>query len=246
MFNKAYTSRQQLTGQLLRKSWIDVCNGIKSILKDVDIIKPVKILVDLIKSINPEYTIISDVGNHELWLSLAYYYSGINNRILYSNSFGSLGCSLPKAIGAYYATNKPVISFNGDQGFQFNLQELQFISNSKIPIKIVVINNQSSGMIKSKEQELYNGKYIHTTIDSGYYPPSVKDIAHAYKIPYKRIGIDDRDCGVLSFEETLHPEILEIKISENYSLIPTLPIGNPIQNMVPKLPDKMYSELNGL
>ncbi len=61
--------------------------------------------------------IVSDVGNNEFWVSRAYEYSGICNRILYSKSFGTLGCAIGKAIGACYYTQRPVLY--GHPEFEF-------------------------------------------------------------------------------------------------------------------------------
>ena len=59
-----------------------------------------------------------------------------------------MGYALPAAIGGYYATKKPVYCIVGDGGLQMNIQELQFIVREKIPIKILVINNNALGMIR--------------------------------------------------------------------------------------------------
>ena len=75
-------------------------------------------------------------------LSRAYTLTNASNRILYSKSFGLLGCS-SKAIGAQIASGSGVICFTGDQGFQMNIQELQFIAARNLPILTVVINNNS-------------------------------------------------------------------------------------------------------
>lgn len=86
------------------------------------------------KQINEDIPIVCDVGNNEFWISRAYIYAEIKNRILYSRSFGTLGNALPKAIGIYYAVRNPVVCFTGDQGIQMNIQELQYIAEFKLPI----------------------------------------------------------------------------------------------------------------
>lgn len=59
-----------------------------------------------------------------------------------------MGYSLPAAIGAYYADRQKIVSFNGDGGFQMNMQELQFIVREKLPITIIIVNNHALGMIR--------------------------------------------------------------------------------------------------
>ena len=104
------------------------------------------------RKIDENIPMVCDVGNNEFWISRAYIYAGIKNRILYSRAFGTLGNALPKAIGVHYVMNSPIVCFIGDQGMQMNIQELQYIAEFKIPILIFIINNESSGMIKDNER----------------------------------------------------------------------------------------------
>ena len=133
------------------KEWLEVCKTLKFQLKDEDVNETVLLLSKLLKTLPKDCIIVNDVGNNEFWMSKACVYAGIANRTLYSKSFGALGNALGKAIGAYYATKKPVVAFVGDQGVQMNIQELQYMSQHHLPIAIVLLNNSSSGMIKDRD-----------------------------------------------------------------------------------------------
>ena len=206
--------------------WIKTCNKIKEVLRNEDLNHAVESIEDKINNLPSDSVVVNDVGNNEFWVSRACVHRKSNVRTLYSKSFGALGCALGKAIGAYYATKKPIMCFVGDQGLQMNIQELQTIAQNRIPIRVIVLNNHSSGMIKDRETILFESRYLHTTEKSGYGAPDFKLIAKAY-------GLDSS-------------QFIEITVDDNIGLSPQLPKGNPLQKMTPLLEDVIYNEINEL
>ena len=85
--------------------------------------------------------------------SKAYELSGVKARTYYSKSFGALGMQFSKEHRCFYKNKKHIVCVIGDQGFQLNMQELQFISREKIPVLMLIINNRISGMIKDREKK---------------------------------------------------------------------------------------------
>lgn len=222
------------------KEWLEVCKTLKFQLKDEDVNDTVLLLSKLLKTLPKDCIIVNDVGNNEFWMSKACVYAGITNRTLYSKSFGALGNALGKAIGAYYATKKPVVAFVGDQGVQMNIQELQYISQHHLPIAIVLLNNSSSGMIKDREAIAGYGYSLHTTEESGYGTPKFSIVAEAYRMVYLRID------EYHSFPIIDKPLFLELSISENQMLTPSLPGGRDIQDLEPRINKELYNRLNKL
>ncbi len=216
--------------------WIKVCNNLQDELRNEDINDAITVIVNILKQINSDTIIVNDVGNNEFWVSRACVESEIKNRVFYSKSFGALGCGLGKAIGVYYATRKPVLCFVGDQGLQMNIQELQFISQHRLPITIVLLNNHTSGMIKDRELLVY-GRCLHTTKESGFGSPDYKNLANAYKIAYH----NQFHCV-----NSKEPQFIEIRISEELKLFPNLPRGKECQDMEPTLIKEKYEYLNSL
>lgn len=226
--------------------WTGVCSELKSSLKAYDISEPVAVISEIMKLADPQSVITSDVGNNEFWMSAAYFNAHIGNRIIYSKTFGALGCSVAKAIGAYYASRKPVLCFTGDQGLQLNVQELQLISANRIPITIAVINNRSSGMIRCGEKNRNYKKLLHTTEDSGYAVPDVRKIASAYDISYALYN-DIADKNELkSILASGKPSIVEVTVSEDNDVFPILKIGDECQKLYPYIDDTLYEKLNNL
>lgn len=221
--------------------WLEVCRILKRKLDCWDCNPTIQKLRDIIGAIHEDTTLVCDVGNHSFWVTLAYAYQGVKNRILYSGSFGTLGSALPKAIGAYYAKRKPVICFAGDQGIQLNIQELQYIGKNRIPVNIVILNNQSSGMIKDREVAKYGDDLVHTTVNDGYSYPNFEKVAESYGIKYTRTYDYVEDREKLTFDE---PQIIEIIIDVETELNPILPLGEPCQNLYPELPQELYESLD--
>lgn len=232
-----------------KDNWLNKCTEIRNLLYKHDTETPVFELSYLLDKLNDDFSVItSDVGNNEFWLSRAYEVSINTNKVLYSRSFGTMGSSIGKSIGAYYATKKSILCFVGDQGFQMNPQELQFISNNNLPIWIVIINNKTSGMIKSREIRKFNSKFLLTTEDSGYSVVNFERLAYTYNFSYVKVN------NVLDFDNKIikmnfrrnEPLIIELCVDENIDLEINLPIGNKCQDMLPKLDKKIYSEIEKL
>lgn len=213
--------------------WNRVCQRIRVELNDTDCESPIPEIASIIRSVPLNSVITCDVGNHEMLVSRASTWTESQHQTIYSKAFGALGNALGKAIGAYYATRKTVLCFVGDQGLQMNCQELQYIAQHQLPITVVVMNNEKSGMIYDREIARYDHA-VHTNKDSGYECPTWKDIAHAYGMEYSQF--EDVD-----FTE---PTIVELYYQQEQ--IPYIPQGEEIQNMYPRIPEDLYNQLNTL
>ena len=204
-------------------AWINICNTLKEQLLYFDNNNNIEKMCNLLKTIPDDAIIVSDVGNCEFMLSYAAVICNDGHQILYSKSFGSLGSSICKSIGVYYSTNKPIVCIVGDQGIMFNIQEIQYIAQHKLPITIIIIDNKSSAMIKDIEHRRY-GYYVHVDSKTGFSTPKWEQIFYAFR----------------------HLKFNIINMSSENELFPFLPNGNSIQNLCPKLPNDMYSALNNL
>lgn len=227
------------------RGWLAVCNRLKDSLWQADTAPPVNAISAFLRTVPPDAIITGDVGNAEFWLSRAYTHAGCRQPILYSNSFGALGCSLAKAIGAHYATGNPVICFAGDQGLQLNIQELQAISSNRLPILIVLINNRASGMIRCHEEQRFGRNFVHTTEESGYLTPDFSAIASAYRLNYVSARADN-EASLPPFTRCSLPCLVEVSVDEEVCLQPNLLKGQPCQALSPALPETLYGALDAL
>ena len=144
-------------------------------------------------------------------------------RMLTSTGLGEMGFGLPGAIGAAIGAGREVLCLNCDGGMMLNLQELQTIAHHKLPIKIIIFNNDGYLMIKHTQKALFAGRYSGSDRKSGVTCPDFAKVAYAFDIPSFQIRTWED-------VETILPEVLAIDgpvICEVFT--------HPEQPFVPKL-----------
>lgn len=225
-------------------NWINICDTLKNELWNSDVNIIVSMISGIIEQLPERSTIVSDIGNNELWLSRAYAYSKGHMFLCHSKSFKTVGCALPKSIGVFYATQAPVACFLGDQGFQFNIQELQYIASNRIPVKIIIINNSSSGMLRDFEKRRGYSEHVQTTFESGYTNPDFKNISKAYGINYVYVNnYNDIKSINLKAEE---PLIIELHINDEKEIVQYIPHGNACYEFEPQVENDLFNKLLNL
>lgn len=224
-------------------NWLNLCKYIKEKLCKIDYKEPHYLINLLSKKIHEKCNYTVDVGQHQLWTAQSIVLKE-NQKIFMSSGHGSMGYSLPAAIGVYYASNLPVISINGDGGIQMNIQELQCINKNKLPITVVVMNNNSLGMIRQFQEANFNENYINTTEKSGYSHPNYKKIAEAYNIRYYSIkSIEDiKNINI----DINFPNFIEIFLSNNTLLEPKFSRTQIFHDYEPKIDRNLFNELDCL
>lgn len=142
--------------------------------------------------------------------------------------------ALPASIGACLAApGRPVVVVAGDGGFQLNLQELQTIVRSQIPVKMIVVNNQCHGMVRQFQESYFEGRYQSTVW--GYSAPSFRDLAEAYGLE----ALSVQDSGALDraldacFAQPDKPFLLEVVVDAAANAYPKIAFGHPINEMEP-------------
>jgi acetolactate synthase I/II/III large subunit len=176
------------------------------------------------------YTV--DVGSHQMWAAQSIRLKN-NEKWFTSGGMGAMGFSLPCAIGVSFASMlKSVTCIIGDGCFQVNSQDLNTISVRKLPIKIILINNSSLGMITQFQESYFNSNYQSTI--TGYSHPDFIAVSHAYGIEARKMN-DFSECDSLLewlYEDDL-PKLLEIKIPQNTKTYPKIAFGRSVGFMEP-------------
>lgn len=223
--------------------WLNVCNRIKQELEGKDDRKPNQLIAKISEHI-PENTVITtDVGQNQVWIAQSFKVKK-NQNVLFSGGHGAMGYSLPAAIGAYYASRRKVISFNGDGGFQMNLQELQFVTREQLPITIIVLNNQALGMIRHFQEMYFEDQYFQTVPEGGYTTPDFTKLAWAYSLNYYRIQ-EEQDIHKVNWNADT-PQLVEVFLDEKTYVFPKLEFGKPNQDQEPLIERPLYERLMGL
>lgn len=223
-------------------NWLSTCKQIRNLLIDMDLSLPSKSIIEILKLLRKrKCTYVCDVGNNEFFFSSAFQRIQPCGCVLYSRSFGTLGVAIGRAIGAYYAEKKNItICVIGDYGFQYNIQELQYITQFRLPIKIILMNNYSSGMIKDHEESLQ--KYpLHVSEENGYTVPSFKKIVESYGISFLSFSNDYNNLENALIND--EPYVIEISYDSNIKLTPYLPRGRMCYDMLPSLDENLFTQL---
>ncbi|MBV2130438.1 acetolactate synthase 2 catalytic subunit [Arsukibacterium indicum] len=171
-----------------------------------------------------------DVGQHQMWVAQHMRFSHPRNH-LSSGGLGTMGFGLPAAIGAKLARPQDtVIAVSGDGSFMMNVQELGTIKRFRLPVKIVIIDNQRLGMVKQWQQLFFNERYSETDLSDN---PDFVALAAAFAIPGHSITRKDEVESALEAMFTWPgPYLLHVRIDEKDNVWPLVPPGAANEDMI--------------
>ncbi|MGL9722325.1 acetolactate synthase 2 catalytic subunit [Sodalis sp. (in: enterobacteria)] len=176
--------------------------------------------------------VTTDVGQHQMWAAQHMRFSRPENFIT-SSGLGTMGFGIPAAIGAQIARPQDtVICVSGDGSFMMNVQELTTIKRKRLPLKIVLLDNQRLGMVRQWQQLFFDKRYSETTLTDN---PDFLTLASAFDIPGLHITRKDHIPQAL---ETLFtqpgPFLLHVSIDELENVWPLVPPGAGNETMLEK------------
>ncbi|XP_073385380.1 LOW QUALITY PROTEIN: acetolactate synthase 2, chloroplastic-like [Physcomitrium patens] len=181
--------------------------------------------------------ISTGVGQHQMWAAQWYEYEQ-PRRWLTSGGLGAMGFGLPSALGAA-ATHPdiPVVDIDGDGSFIMNIQELATIHVEKLPVKIMILNNQHLGMVVQWEDRFYKANRAHTYLgdpeaEADIYPDFCK-IAEGCKVPSARVTRREhlRDA-ITKMLETPGPYLLDVIVPHQEHVLPMIPGGASFKEII--------------
>ncbi|MEN6421039.1 MAG: thiamine pyrophosphate-binding protein [Smithella sp.] len=213
--------------QDLRKRWPDHGEA-----QNLTGINPNVLMHDLSRCSKLASVYTADVGNNQMWAAQSLELES-DQRFLTSGGMGAMGFALPAAVGACFATGKPVVLISGDGGMQLNIQELETIAHHKLPIKMVVLNNKSLGMVRQFQQSYFNQRYPSTYW--GYSAPDFADVANAYKIESQTVTDYPSLPSALEkmWKNPQAPFLLQLFIDVSTNVYPKIAFGHPMTEMEP-------------
>jgi acetolactate synthase-1/2/3 large subunit len=177
--------------------------------------------------------IVPDVGQHEMMAARFYNYKTENSWFA-SGGAGTMGCSLPMAIGAKMGRpDERVWSISGDGGFQMNMQELGTIMEHGTDVKVMILNNGYLGMVRQWQTLFFDGRYAGTPMLS----PDFGQIASAYGIPYQKITeLEQVDVAIKTAAEHDGAYVLEFICDPAEVILPMIPAGGGFGDMIVSRP----------
>jgi acetolactate synthase-1/2/3 large subunit len=186
----------------------------------------------LSKALPEKCSLVTDSGFIEVIVPTNFNF-GNSQRSIHPISQGAMGFALPGAIGTHFASNQPVFVVVGDGSVMMNLQELQTIIHNKIPVKIIIINNNVYGIIRRRQSELFRGRVIGVDPNNGVSCPNFEKIALAFGLKYQLIGKKESlEMSLKQLVETDGPVICEIICREDQSYIEVGTVRDQNKKMV--------------
>ncbi len=172
--------------------------------------------------------LVTDVGQNQLFATRYFKYP-MKRSICTSGGLGTMGYGMPAAIGATFATDRTVVCFMGDGGFQMNIQELGTIMEQQSPVKMVLLNNNYLGNVRQWQDMFWLRRKSFTKMLN----PCYEQIAKGYGIAYE--AVTDRANLAAAIDKMLTtegPYILECAIKEEDNVLPMTPPGMNVNDMM--------------
>jgi acetolactate synthase I/II/III large subunit len=194
------------------------------------IIKPQFVIEKLRELSQDDAIVTTEVGQHQMWA--AQFFDFVQPRtFLSSGGLGTMGFGLPSALGAQAAFPKrQVIDISGDGSFQMNSQELATLVQYRLPVKIVILNNNFLGMVRQWQQLFFNKRYSQTCMEL---PIDFVKLAEAYGATGLRATKPEEVEAVIKKAfATKGPVIMEFKIAREENVLPMVPAGASLNEMV--------------
>jgi acetolactate synthase-1/2/3 large subunit len=176
---------------------------------------------------------VVDVGQHQMWAAQSLELES-HQRFLTSGGMGSMGFSLPAAIGAAFASpGQPIVLVAGDGGFQCNIQELQTVVRNRLPLKLIILNNRCHGMVRQFQESYFDKRYQSTLW--GYSAPDFSKLAMAYGIASRTLNAEADFGEALKWlwSEPEAPMLLDVIVDTYANAYPKIAFGHPITEMEP-------------
>ncbi|MBP2833638.1 biosynthetic-type acetolactate synthase large subunit [Aquimarina sp. U1-2] len=187
---------------------------------------------EVLREINEETKgdaiIVSDVGQHQM-IACRYAAFTTTKSNVTSGGLGTMGFALPAAIGAKMgAPEREVVAIIGDGGYQMTIQELGTIFQTKVPVKIVVLNNDFLGMVRQWQQLFFDKRYASTEMVN----PDFVTIAQGYHIAAKRVTKrKDLQEAIAEMIASKEPYFLEVCVEKENNVFPMIPTGASVSDI---------------
>lgn len=181
-----------------------------------------EVIVAINKASKSDAVIVTDVGQHQM-VACRYAEFVRSKSNVTSGGLGTMGFALPAAIGAKMgAPDRHVVAVIGDGGYQMTIQELGTIFQTKVGVKIVVLNNDFLGMVRQWQQLFFEKRYASTEMTN----PDFVAIAKGYFIPAKKVTArEELESAVAEMLATDGPYFLEVVVEKEDNVFPMIPTG---------------------
>ena len=172
--------------------------------------------------------LVTDVGQQQMMAS-RYFKFKQTRSVVTSGGLGTMGFGLPAAIGAKMGRpDRQVVLFVGDGGFQMTIQELGTIFQTKVPVKIVLLNNNFLGMVRQWQEMFFDKRYASTELIN----PDFQMIAKGYGILSEKVtSRSELDQAVAKLVNSEDAYLLEVVVEKEGNVFPMIPAGASVSDI---------------
>lgn len=178
-------------------------------------------LLKRLSEMAPDAVVACDVGQHQMWVAQHWRFND-PRRHLTSGALGAMGFGLPAAIGAQMENpNAQVICVSGDGSFLMNVQELATVARYRLPVKIVLLDNQALGMVRQWQELFFERRYSEVDLSDN---PDFAAVATAFGIG--AMYVDRADGVEQALQQLLDapgPTLLHVAIDQAANVWPLVP-----------------------
>ena len=196
-----------------------------------DVLQPQQVIsaMDALVQENPDTTIVTGVGQHQMWAAQFLSFNH-ENTFVSSGGLGAMGFELPAALGVQVAKPEaPVWVVAGDGGFQMTLQELVTLTEEGLPVKIALINNGHLGMVKQWQEMYYDGHLKAVPVDG----PDFIKLAEAYGVHATRVTeYEDVLPALRQAQAHDGPFLVEFVVDSSTNVYPMVPPGGSLADTI--------------
>ena len=265
-FLTSFNSKLETQDLRVSPNWVSDLEGIWSKIPRKDqigdpvsnpevFVHSAEIIQYLNKQLKEDAIIATDVGAGLLTGHYMFESKG-SQRFFTSQGLGEMGFGLPGAIGAYFAEpTKQIICLNTDGGIMFNLQELQLVSEHRIPLKLFIFNNDGYTMIKTSQENLFESRVSGSTSNSGISFPLFINIAETFGFDYyKVLNSNSLNKQFNDLLDSQKPVLFEIIMDPEQKYLPRLSttklgdgslVSPPLEDLSPMISAELLRSLLG-
>ena len=195
-----------------------------------DPLLPLNFIAHLAELASPDTIITTDVGQHQMWVAQAYPFRKPRT-LQTSGGLGTMGFGLPSAIGAAIANpHRRVICVSGDGSILMNIQELATLAELDLDITVIIMNNQSLGLVRQQQELFYGERYYAVNFD---FNPDIAAIAEGFGVKGYDMTGDADPIGILkkALSES-GPNVINAPIHQDENVLPIVPPGGANHEMI--------------
>jgi acetolactate synthase I/II/III large subunit len=216
------------------KDWLKKLNEWRkehpsTIVKEAEALIPQFVIRKIYDITKGESTVVTGVGQHQMWAAHHYWYDRPNSFIS-SGGLGTMGFGLPASIGVKIGCpDETVWCIDGDGSFQMTLHELATVIQEKVAVKIAIINNGYLGMPRQWQQLLYSRRYVASRLVG----PDFVKLAEAYGIPGLRV--EYKEEVVPAIERAMAdpgPFLIDFRVEPEENVYPMVPPGASLTELI--------------